>query len=317
MKRFALRFISGKYQGSEFPLPGNAELTIGRSGELDMVLTEDMVSRRHAKLVVNGDQVIIQDLDSTNGTFVNGERIKRARLKEGDRLLIGTSIAKLISTSVAGSDQPERSSKLQELSTSRRTSQTRSMSGALEEIPLPDLLQLFGSSKKTAVLVIRSHADIGKICLENGVVAYASINDSKELSPSKCAYRIVNWKYGSFDMNPAKDHQFPERLDLPAEAILMEGMRIYDEMQRLGSDLPPMDATLSPALPLEQKLRDLSSEELDVFQYTLGHPLTEELFNNCPLDDLLIAQTVVSLSKKGYLKVSKSLSEEARSITSA
>ena len=41
---YALRFISGKYQGGEFPLPVNREIVVGRSSELDMVLVEDMVS---------------------------------------------------------------------------------------------------------------------------------------------------------------------------------------------------------------------------------------------------------------------------------
>ena len=45
---------------------------------------------------MQGEQIWIEDLGSTNGTFVNGEKIKRARLKEGDRVLIGTSILKLI-----------------------------------------------------------------------------------------------------------------------------------------------------------------------------------------------------------------------------
>ena len=61
-----------------------------------MVLVEDMVSRKHARIAMQGDQIWIEDLGSTNGTFVNGEKIKRARLKEGDRVLIGTSILKLI-----------------------------------------------------------------------------------------------------------------------------------------------------------------------------------------------------------------------------
>src|SRR5262245_44866739 len=86
-KSYALRFISGKYQGGEFPLPIEGEIVIGRSSELDMVLVEDMVSRRHAKITVTAGQIFIQDLGSTNGSFVNGEKIKRARLNEGDRIL--------------------------------------------------------------------------------------------------------------------------------------------------------------------------------------------------------------------------------------
>ena len=93
---WALRFISGKYQGGEFPLKSEKQIVIGRSSELDMVLVEDMVSRKHAKITVAAGKITIEDLGSTNGTFVNGEKIKQARLKEGDRILIGTSILKLV-----------------------------------------------------------------------------------------------------------------------------------------------------------------------------------------------------------------------------
>src|SRR5215470_17851966 len=94
--QFALRFISGKYQGGEFPLRMDREIVIGRSSDLDMVLVEDMVSRKHAKITTTTGHIVIQDMGSTNGTFVNGEKIRKSRLKEGDRILIGTSIIKLV-----------------------------------------------------------------------------------------------------------------------------------------------------------------------------------------------------------------------------
>src|SRR5215831_8612564 len=95
-RSYVLRFISGKYQGGEFPIVPEKQIVVGRSSDLDMVLVEDMVSRKHARIAMQQDQIWIEDLGSTNGTFVNGEKIKRARLKEGDRVLIGTSILKLI-----------------------------------------------------------------------------------------------------------------------------------------------------------------------------------------------------------------------------
>ena len=63
MTQFALRFISGKYQGGEFPLRMEREIVIGRSSDLDMVLVEDMVSRKHAKITTDENAVTIQDLD--------------------------------------------------------------------------------------------------------------------------------------------------------------------------------------------------------------------------------------------------------------
>ena len=86
VRSLILRFISGKYQGGEFPIGADKQILIGRSSDLDMVLVEDMVSRKHARISMQGDQIWIEDLGSTNGTFVNGEKIKRARLKEGDQI---------------------------------------------------------------------------------------------------------------------------------------------------------------------------------------------------------------------------------------
>ncbi len=93
---YALRFTAGRFKGGEFPLRPNREFTIGRGSEYDMVLDEDMVSRRHAKLATLHGQIVLQDLKSTNGTFVNGERIALVRLKLGDKILIGTSIMEVV-----------------------------------------------------------------------------------------------------------------------------------------------------------------------------------------------------------------------------
>src|SRR5579872_3396501 len=78
VRSYVLRFISGKYQGGEFPIATDKQILVGRSSDLDMVLVEDMVSRKHARIAMQGDQIWIEDLGSTNGTFVNGEKIGRA-----------------------------------------------------------------------------------------------------------------------------------------------------------------------------------------------------------------------------------------------
>jgi pSer/pThr/pTyr-binding forkhead associated (FHA) protein len=302
MKHYAMRFISGKYQGGEFPLPPNAEIIVGRSSDLDMVLVEDMVSRRHAKIVVEPDQVTIQDLGSTNGTFVNGERVKRASLNDGDRVLIGTSIIKLVTSDAPVVAEPPAAKKLQEVAAHRRTNQVRSMSGAIDEVPLPDLLQLFGSSRKTGALVVKTDTDIGKIYLEKGIIIHATINDAEHLSPEKCVYRIITWRHGTFYMEPADDGTLPSHIQLSAEAALMEGLRIFDEVHRI--ELPPMGSRIALARPLTAKLRDLAPEQLDVLQVSLEQTQLEAVFNNCALDDITIANSLARLVGEGYIKVS-------------
>jgi len=77
-------------EGDEFPL-NSAPVTVGRGGQNDLVLVGDeFASARHARIEVRGDGVWVQDLDSTNGTYVNGSRVAGAqRLDAGDVLRVG------------------------------------------------------------------------------------------------------------------------------------------------------------------------------------------------------------------------------------
>lgn len=81
--------LTGRAIGRVFPIRG--ELVIGRSAEADIVLDDDGVSRTHAALTTDGDQVFIADLGSTNGTFIGRERVgvEPRPLSEGERLKIG------------------------------------------------------------------------------------------------------------------------------------------------------------------------------------------------------------------------------------
>jgi pSer/pThr/pTyr-binding forkhead associated (FHA) protein len=63
--------------------------TIGRSRDNSIHLADERVSRRHARIDLEQGSFVIFDLDSANGTFVNGERIQRHRLRSGDEIRIG------------------------------------------------------------------------------------------------------------------------------------------------------------------------------------------------------------------------------------
>jgi pilus assembly protein CpaF len=65
------------------------ELLIGRHHTCDVMLANPRVSRRHARLVFRDAKWIVQDLQSTNGTVVNGTRVGRCELRPGDCLVLG------------------------------------------------------------------------------------------------------------------------------------------------------------------------------------------------------------------------------------
>ena len=69
-----LVITSGPREGVEIDLPSE-QLTIGRSSESGLVIRDDYTSTHHARLMLWNDQWVIQDLDSTNGTFLDGSRV--------------------------------------------------------------------------------------------------------------------------------------------------------------------------------------------------------------------------------------------------
>jgi pSer/pThr/pTyr-binding forkhead associated (FHA) protein len=68
--------------------PGSVN-TVGRSAGAQFIVEAPLVSRLHCQLTATADALHVKDLGSTNGTFVNGRRVKTAELKEGDRLSVG------------------------------------------------------------------------------------------------------------------------------------------------------------------------------------------------------------------------------------
>lgn len=295
----ALRFISGKYQGGEFPLPEAGEIVIGRSSELDMVLVEDMVSRRHAKISVHNGDIFLEDLGSTNGSFVNGEKITRTKLAEGDRILIGTSIIKVVASDGAASLKEAQAQ--MDAAASARPSAASTMTGSIAEVALPDLLQLFSASKKTGVLQITTMTDVGSIYLEDGRVRFAVVNGDESVPPEKAFYRILVWDKGTFDLLPKAERTFPTEIQSSIEGLLMEGMRQLDEIRRLGDALPSLQAQVSVAMPLDKPLRDASPEELDVIQLALNYETLADMMNHSGKPDPDVAEIVVALLEKGYL----------------
>lgn len=287
-----------------FQLDKMGEVVVGRGGELDLVLVEDMVSRKHAMLTVSDDALEIEDLGSTNGTFVNGEKIKKVSLSEGDRVLIGTSILKVIDgTDVNGGGLES----LQQAADRNRESgddSATAMSGSLEDVAIPDLLQLFTTSRKTGVLsVANADEDSGRIYIREGQIFYAEYNDLDIIDPVKAMIRMMGWSDGHFRMLPPSDKEFADEIKQPSDHLIIEAARNLDELRRLEDEIPELEDMVKIPSPLESSLTDLSKEELQVFQLAFNQQFFQPILDNSPFSDLKTSTIARDLMAKGYLEV--------------
>ena len=309
---WVLKFISGKYQGGEFALEEGREYVVGRSSECDMVLVEDMISRAHATFVVQNDKVILRDNGSTNGSFVNGERISEQVLNENDRVLLGTSIIKLLrggeqqdflgkaADQVRNEDVAETAR--QQVPAGRaRTTVSGMMSGLLEEVPLPDLLQLFSTSRKTGVLRVQGQRE-ARVYLREGRAMFAEFTDTPGLDPEKVAYRIMAWTEGMFVLEPWEDREFPSEISMSTEGMMMEAMRILDELENVRTDIKLSDSLVFDT-PLKKPLRDLDPDLLDAVQGVINHSVVESILCSTDTDDVQMLKRLNKLLDKGFVMI--------------
>lgn len=325
---FALRFIAGRFKGGEFPLKPNREIVIGRGSEFDMVLDEDMVSRRHAKIATFHGQIVLQDLKSTNGTFVNGERTSVARLKVGDKVLVGTSVMELIRTDDAAASGERRARvvrspsrpipappgvpSIMETQQAPRVTIDRAegMKGRIspDDVTVTDLVELFGANRRTGVLVLTDPEDVeGRIFFRDGQVYYATIarpNHKAEapIAPLKCFYRMLTWARAEFRMdalNPAPS--FDHEIEGDTRNLVLEGVRQFDELKVYVEHLPPRDARLEIASPLRARLSALSKEVLDTLQVVLNHREVGKVLDYSEASDLDTCHDILYLIQNEYL----------------
>jgi len=88
-KHSFLLVLSGPQFGELFPLVAGREIVVGRREDCDIQIRDEGVSRRHAVIEVHGEGAILRDLDSANGTWIDGRREREGRLVDGTRLHVG------------------------------------------------------------------------------------------------------------------------------------------------------------------------------------------------------------------------------------
>jgi len=197
----------------------------------------------------------------------------------------------------------EARSRMAKAGARRPSTSGRPMSGTIDEIPLPDLLQLLSQSRKSGVLALRGASGFGKIYLREGRIYYASIDDSFDLSPTKAIYRLLSWSTGAFELQPPDDKEFLEEINESTEALLMEGMRQMDELERLKGELPSAAAMYGISSPLVPELKDLKPEELSVLQLVHNYAQIQTVLDKSPLSDLDTYQHLISLTQREYVSL--------------
>jgi DNA-binding response OmpR family regulator len=164
-------------------------------------------------------------------------------------------------------------------------------SGSLEDVAVVDLMQTITVSGKSGVASVKRGEREAWLYFDRGQIIDAEVGD---LRGEEAVYRAITWTTGFFDL----EFRAVERarvIDLPNQALLMEGLRRVDELGRLAEQLPPEDAIVDiDHEALASRLNEIPDELNGILRLIDGKRTLVDLIDASPFDDL---STLTVLSK--------------------
>jgi pSer/pThr/pTyr-binding forkhead associated (FHA) protein len=206
-------------------LPVHGTIVLGRSRSCDLTLKTPDASRRHAEIVCTDSGWLLRDLGSTNGTYLNSERIDEREIVPGDRIEIGGDLVSFclvdpaLDTAIA-SPVDQAQTILRE-----RPALGECVTGDLAEIPTYAVLQMLEMGAKSGVLELDTPDGTGRLWLAQGSPAHA-------LTKSQCGFdaavTVANATTGRFRFDPGCE--LPDRtIEASMTELLLEAALHLDQ----------------------------------------------------------------------------------------
>ena len=202
---------------------------IGRHPSCELSVREDDVSRRHAEVRCEQDGYVLHDLRSTNGTFLNGERLEGcAPLSPGDRIQVGASVITFCEIDYAeGTDWGDADNAATVICDQTRTARTH-FSGNLAEVPSTALFQLLEMGSNSGRLEIEGSAGAARVYFEMGRPVHAATEKQVGFD---ALIEIVGIGRGRFAFGPNAEDYEPT-VQASVTEVLLEACRLIDEAER-------------------------------------------------------------------------------------
>ncbi len=303
-----LRFVGGQFEGGEFPLKSNREVTIGRGSEHDMVLDEDMVSRSHARILTFDGKVVVEDDGSTNGTLVNGERVERCVLKSGDQILIGQSLLEFVAEGKVKAPPANAAKAPTRAVADTIVANVRFLSGKVggDSPSFVDLVCDIRKASATGTFVVKHAAEgTGSLRFENGQLVRVALalhsKDALELPSRKAFLRIMLWQTGRYKFEVSEGTRSSGSQFMNLDSLLEDSANELEVFNTFSEFLPNLESSLKMLVPLQPKLSDLSAEALDTLQLIMNHGQVRRVVDRGIASDFEIFQDILYLLQNGYV----------------
>jgi len=216
------------------PLPplkledGSGPIAIGRHPSCEFSIRRNDISRRHAELRFENGGWVLHDLGSTNGTFVNGQRINGSKpMQGGDRIELGSASVTFCEIEVEKAGLTPETEPVEDKTVifSRPTGGQDAIQGNLAEVPAHAVMQLLEMGAKTGRLEIEAGNATGRVWFEKGRPVHA---ETEKHIGFDAALSLVGAEQGQFRFEVEEIDQ-DQTITASVTELLLESCRLQDE----------------------------------------------------------------------------------------
>ena len=293
-----------------FDLLETFRVAIGRHDSNDLSFDSRNVSNYHAEILCEDDALVLHDLGSTNGSYVNEERVKRRKLQHGDRIRIGNNEITVKLTNEDAKEPEPSTPSLPTHGSFRRAGSDHPGSTAGEL-----LLNLCALKKSVRLTLARNKSDHIVVYMHDGRIVFAEAGTARA---EKALYRVFEWHRGEYKTEPfPANDSIPRSMTVPVETLVEEGEQQAKELDELISKLPPPEAALRLREGCKMRICDFTPSELEVFQAVIRDRTLEGAIEGCAMTDLRVMTQVHALIHKRVFELEEgsSLLEQTNIIT--
>jgi CheY-like chemotaxis protein len=193
---------------------------------------------------------------------------------------------------------------LRRVETAERVRKAGVLEGSLDQIAIPDLLQILSMNRRSGVLRIASSAGGGGGAKAELLVSSGRVSDARigEISGEKALFRCLLWSSGTFTFAPGAPSG-AGRIGLSMDEVLLEGMRQNDEIAVLEERAPTRDDVLTLVAPPERIPDGLHPVTEEVVRLLTYDRPCGEVLDQTRAPDLEVLRAVTTLVERGFVRV--------------
>ena len=214
------------------PLPpiklmAGQEVVIGRHPDCAIRVASAQASRRHAVVHCLGDTIAVEDLGSTNGTFVNGRQIKGLyALEAGDRIQVGdVQVTYCVVESAAASAESAAGEQTLVSFLEESRPAAEALEGDLARIPIFAVLQMLEIERQSGRLDVESGEAGGEIWIDSGRLVHATTDKESGMEAALALARVETGRFAFAEGEACSDPSFFASVT----EVILDSMRLVDE----------------------------------------------------------------------------------------